>query len=178
MEGISPENPAGIGPQRQLVVFRMSDSEFGLDIRHVREVIRVPEMTRMPRTPAFVVGIINLRGRILPVLDLKKRFNLPPVETGPETRVMIVEWRGQALGFLVDRVHEVVKVPASAVAQPADLVLAVAGQYLEGIVESRDRLIILLDLDRILDQQEIRNLTDLEFDASARPPSATEPGHA
>ncbi len=172
---MSAETAIPAGPSRQLVVFRMADTEFGMDIHHVREVIRVPEMTRMPRTPAFVEGIINLRGRILPVLDLKKRFALPPVEATLDTRVMIVEWRGQFLGFLVDRVHEVLRVPALAVSKPTDMILAVAGQYLEGIVEVKERLLILLDLDRILDQEEIRSLTDLEFEAKAQGEGGSTP---
>jgi purine-binding chemotaxis protein CheW len=177
---MSADNPTAAGPTRQLVVFRMADTEFGVDIRHVREVIRVPEMTRMPRTPSFVEGVINLRGRILPVLDLKKRFSLPPVEATPDTRVMIVEWRGQVIGFLVDRVHEVLRVPAASVSKPTDMILAVAGQYLEGIVEARERLLILLDLDRILDQEEIRGLTDLEFEnrVSEAPSAPPEGPHA
>jgi purine-binding chemotaxis protein CheW len=150
------------GDHRQLVLFMMGGTEFGIDIHHVREVIRLPEVTRMPRTPVFVEGIINLRGRILPVLDLTKRFQLQSLGETPDTRVMIVEWHNQTLGFIVDRVREVLKVSSVLIAPPPDMILTIAGRYLEGIVDVSGRLLILLDLDRILDQEEIRNLSDVE----------------
>jgi len=162
---------------RQLVVFVMAETEFGIDIRHVREVIRVPDVTPMPRTPQFIEGIINLRGRILPVLDLKKRFGLPAADETPLTRVMIVEWKGQTIGFLVDIVSEVLRVPASNVVRPPDMILTIAGQYLEGIVDVKDRLLILLDMERILDQEEIRNLADMEIAEGPGPRSSVEGSH-
>lgn len=162
--------------QRQLVVLVMAEAEFGVDIRHVREVIRVTEIIRMPRTPQFIEGIINLRGRILPVLDLKKRFQLPAAERTDQTRIMVVEWRGQFVGFLVDRVNEVVRVPSASVSAPPEMILNIAGHYLEGIVEVQGRLLILLDMERILDQEEIQGLADLELRSVSE--EAAEADHA
>ena len=170
-----PNTSAEKAENRQLVLFVMADSEFGLDISHVREVIRVPEITHMPRTPRFVEGIINLRGRILPVLDLKKRFGLPATQETPLTRVKIVEWKGQIIGFWVDCVKEVLRVPVSNIAKPPDMILTIAGQYLEGIVEVKDRLLILLDMDRILNQEEIRHLADTEFAEAAAAAREADP---
>jgi purine-binding chemotaxis protein CheW len=150
------------GGEIQLVLFRMAGNEFGIEIRQVREINRVTSLTHVPKSPEFLEGIMNLRGRIVPVVDLKKRFRLPPVETTGQTRIMIVEVGDQPVGLWVDKVTEVLKVPSASIAPPPDMVLTIAGEYLSGIVEVKDRLVILLNLPRILRLDEIKALADLE----------------
>ena len=125
----------------QLVLFRMAGSEFGIEIKQVREINRVTAITRVPKSPDFLEGIMNLRGRIVPVVDLKKRFRLAPTETTSQTRIMIAEVGDQPVGLWVDKVVEVLKVPATAISPPPDMILTIAGEYLTGIVEVHDRLV-------------------------------------
>jgi purine-binding chemotaxis protein CheW len=162
--------PTGAGEETQWVLFRMAGSDFGIGIRQVREINRVVGITRVPKAPDFLEGIMNLRGRILPVVDLKKRFRLPPVETTTHTRIMIAEVGDQLVGLWVDKVTEVLKVPASAVSPPPPMILTIAGEYLAGILEVKDRRVLLLNLPRILKLEEIRALAELE---AAAPEGAT-----
>lgn len=149
----------------QLVLFKMSGSEFGVEIRQVREINRVGEITQVPKSPDFLEGVMNLRGRIVPVVDLKKRFRLPPTEKTNQSRIMIAEVGDQLVGLLVDRVTEVLKVPPSSVSPPPEMVLTIAGEYLSGLVEAKNRLVILLNLPRILRLEEIKALADAEASA-------------
>jgi purine-binding chemotaxis protein CheW len=138
------------GPQLHLLTFMLDREEFGVPITRVREVIRVAEITRVPQVPAHVRGVTNLRGRILAVVDLRSRLGLAAAEITPASRIMVVEVLGRALGLLVDRVSQVTKVPVESVAPvPEDVLTAEAG-YLTGVARLASRLIILLDLDRVL----------------------------
>jgi len=150
------------GGEVQLVLFMMSGSEFGIEIRQVREINRVVDITKVPKAPDFLEGIMNLRGRIIPVVDLKKRFKLPAAETTAQTRIMIAEVGEQLVGLWVDRVTEVLKVPRAVIAPAPPMVLTIAGEYLSGILETKGRLVILLNLPRILKLEEIRALAEAE----------------
>jgi len=158
------ENPTTTAASRdvQLVLFKMSGSEFGVEIHQVREINRVGEITKVPKAPVFLEGVMNLRGRIVPVVDLKKRFKLPPVALTTQSRIIIIEVGDQFIGLLVDRVTEVLKVVPTAVSPPPEMILTIAGEYLSGLVEVKDRLVILLNLPRILRLDEIKALADAE----------------
>lgn len=149
----------------QLVLFKMSGSEFGVEIHQVREINRVGEITKVPKAPEFLEGVMNLRGRIVPVVDLKKRFHLPPVEATSQSRIIIIEVGDQFIGLWVDRVTEVLKVSPSAVSPPPEMILTIAGEYISGLVEVKERLVILLNLPRILRLDEIKALADAEATA-------------
>ena len=146
-----------------LVVFLLAGAEFGIDIKRVREIIRVSEITRMPKSPRFLEGIINLRGRIVSVLDLKKRFAFPACDLTMDSRVMVVEVGDQIVGLLVDKVSEVLKVPESNFSVPSGPILTIETQYLSGTAEMKKRLVVLLKLDRIFNLEQIKNLADLEW---------------
>lgn len=143
-----------VAPVVQLVVFRLGESDFGLEITRVREIGRLQPLTPMPRAPRHLEGVMNLRGRIIPVFDLKVRLGLPPTPRTEEARILVTEWGGQTAGLLVDRVREVVKVPRGAVRPAPGMVTAVAGKYLEAIAEMGDRLVFLLDLERVFRMDE------------------------
>lgn len=140
----------------QLVSFEIADEEFGIDILKVQEIIRVLDVTRMPNAPAFIEGVINLRGKIVPVIDLRRRFNRQPKENDGNTRIIVVELSGKTVGFLVDRVQEVIRVETTIIESPPDLVTNVQTRYITGVAKLNDRLLLLLDLDQILkaDEQE------------------------
>jgi purine-binding chemotaxis protein CheW len=156
--------------ETQLVLFKMSGSDFGVEIHQVREINRVGDITRVPKAPEFLEGVMNLRGRIVPVVDLKKRFRLPHVEQTSQSRIIIAEVGDQYVGLWVDRVTEVLKVPSSAVVPPPEMVLTIAGEYLSGLVEVKDRLVILLNLPRILRLDEIKALADAELSVGEESP--------
>lgn len=141
--------------ERQLVVFTLGREEYGVDILQVQEIKRLTEITRVPNAPAFVEGVINLRGNIIPVIDLHKRFGLGAFEPGPESRIVIVTVRDITLGIMVDSVSEVLTLEEAAISPPPPLVAGIEASYLEGIGRLDDRLLILLNMDRILGLEEV-----------------------
>lgn len=135
--------------QLQLVTFEVGDEEFAIDILAVQEINRMLSITRVPQSPACVEGVINLRGRIIPVLDLRERFAMEPKAHGNESRIVVVDVAGRTLGFIVDRVHEVLRVDGSIVEPPPSLSSGVNVDYVRGVGKLNDRLLILLDLNRL-----------------------------
>lgn len=138
----------------QLVTFRLGNEEFSLDILKVQEIIRHMDLTRVPKTPDFVEGVINLRGRVIPVLDLRKRFGLPADERTNETRIIVVEVDNNTVGLKVDAVSEVLRLPADTVEPPPSIVTGVESDYIKGVGKLEGRLLILLDVAKILTKTE------------------------
>lgn len=134
----------------QLVTFRLGNEEFSLDILKVQEIIRHMDLTRVPKTPDFVDGVINLRGRVIPVLDLRKRFGLPKDENTNETRIIVVDVDNRTVGLKVDAVSEVLRLPADTVEPPPAIVTGVESEYIKGVGKLDGRLLILLDVAKIL----------------------------
>ena len=138
----------------QIVAFRCSDVSFGVPIHRVREIVTVPQITPVPECPTFVRGIINLRGRILPVLDLGQRLGLPEGPRDGSGRILIVEQDPQhLLGMLVDQASEVLRVPDEGLAPPPELAAHGAGGAVTSVARLDERLVLLLDLDRVLTQE-------------------------
>jgi purine-binding chemotaxis protein CheW len=138
------------GPELHLVTFALEQEEFGISIGQVQEVIRVAEITRVPQARQHVRGVTNLRGRILAVVEIRSRMGLPPAEITPRSRIIVVGVHGRTMGILVDGVSQVVKVPAATVAAPPDEVLTPGTDYITGVARWKSRLIILLDLEKVL----------------------------
>lgn len=158
-------NEQQAGESRQLVVFSIADEIYGVDIHQVKEIIRVPEITRVPRTPDFVEGVVNLRGSVIPVLDLRKRFGFASGEASSDQRIVVMEVANQTVGMIVDSVSEVLQVDVEEVEAPSPYVVSVDSQYIAGIVKLDERLIILLDADRVLSNEEreaVAQLTEEE----------------
>ncbi len=151
----------------QLVSFVVENEEFGVDILKVQEIIRTVEITRVPKSPEFVEGVINLRGRIVPVIDLRKRFGISKKERDNETRIIVVELTDKVVGFLVDKVKEVIRVEKSIIEPPPDLTTSVNANYITGVAKLQDRLLILLDLDKVLSSNEQEHLTEIEAETNA-----------
>ena len=140
------------GELLQLVSFHVGGEEFGLDILRVQEIIRVQQLTRVPNSPDFVEGVINLRGKVIPVIALRKRFGLQILAQDKQTRI-VVEVKGTVLGFMVDSVSEVLRIPADTVEPPPRLG-KVEREYVSGVGKLNDRLLILLDVDRLMSESE------------------------
>ena len=153
---------AAMGDERQLVVFQLGAELYGVEISRVHEIIRLMAITRVPRAPSFVEGVINLRGKVIPVVDLRRRFGLPTAEHTRSSRIVVLEIGDQVVGIIVDGVSEVLRVNTATVEPPSPVVAGIDSEYLHGIAKLADRLVILLDLDRILAREERRAL-----DASA-----------
>ena len=141
------------GELLQLVSFHVGGEEFGLDILRVQEIIRVQQLTRVPNSPDFVEGVINLRGKVIPVVALRKRFGLETLAQDKQTRIVVVEVKGTVLGFMVDSVSEVLRIPADTVEAPPRLG-KVEREYVSGVGKLNDRLLILLDVDRLMGDSE------------------------
>lgn len=149
---------AGPQEEKQLVVLNLSAEAYGVDIGSVREIIRMQDITRVPRTPSFVEGVINLRGKVIPVVNLRERFCLPAAEQSKDSRIVVVDTGGQDIGMIVDSVTEVLRVPSSVVEPVSNVLVTSAAEYLTGIAKLKDRLIILLDLNQVLSQSEKSSL--------------------
>jgi purine-binding chemotaxis protein CheW len=142
------------GDEQQLVVFELGAELYGVEIARVHEIIRLQTVTRVPRAPAFVEGVINLRGKVIPVVDLRRRFGLPSAEHTRSTRIVVVEIGDQVVGIVVDGVSEVLRVNTATVEPPSPVVAGIDSEYLHGIAKLPERLVILLDLDRVLARDE------------------------
>ena len=148
----------------QLVSFVVENEEFGVDILNVQEIIRTVEITRVPKSPEFVEGVINLRGKIVPVIDLRKRFGIAEKKHDAETRIIVVELPDKVVGFLVDKVKEVIRVEKSVIEPPPELTTSINANYITGVAKLQDRLLILLDLDKVLSSDEQVRLAEIAQD--------------
>ncbi len=133
----------------QLVSFKIGEEEFGVDINIVREINRMLPITKVPNTQDFIEGVVNLRGRIIPVIDLRVKLGLMKLEHGKNTRIVVVELKQQTIGFIVDEVNEVLRIPKSITEIPPELVGGVNNEFITAIGKLEDRLLILLDLEKI-----------------------------
>jgi purine-binding chemotaxis protein CheW len=148
--------------QRQLVTFRVGPSELGLDVAAAHEVLRLPPILVVPGAPSFVEGVFDLRGSWIPLVDLRRRLEVPLPDDDGAARVLLVEMGGERLGLIVDRVTEVLPVPEDAIAAPAAYLEGRAAEALQGLVRLPDRPILLLDLERILTGEERLALRDIQ----------------
>ena len=151
-----------ISSEQQLVVFTLSGGAYGVDIGTVREIIRMQEITQIPKTPVYVEGVINLRGRVIPVLDLRRRFGLEVTEYTQDTRIVVIDIGGTDIGAIVDEVTEVLRVPLGSIEPPSDVVLGDDSEYVVGVVKLGERLVILLELARALSEEERATMGLLE----------------
>lgn len=152
----------GVGSM-QLVSFRLAQEEYGIEITKVQEIILMGEITRVPQTPDYIKGLINLRSTVIPIVDLRLRFGLAQEEASDETRIMVVNVAGKTIGIIVDAVSEVLRISHEQIAPPPPTVAGLGREYLTGLVKLENRLLILLDIDRILGQEETSALEAAGF---------------
>ena len=137
----------------QLVSFYLGAEEFAMEILKVQEIIRMVDLTRVPNSPAFVEGVINLRGKVIPVIGLRKRFGMEPKEHDKQTRIIVIEILGTVIGFVVDSVSEVLRIPADTVEPPPRLAKS-DREYVSGVGKLPSRLLLLLDVNKLLSDAE------------------------
>lgn len=146
---------AATGSLLQLVTFKVAEEEYGVDILSVQEIIRHTGITKVPSAPAFVEGILNLRGRVIPIIDMRKRFGLSAREPDLQTRIVVFALESGVIGCLVDSVSEVLRLPSSMVDAPPAVVAGVDSKYILGVGRLDDRLLILLDFGQVLTGEEL-----------------------
>ena len=144
------EERKAVEATEHLATFFLSREEYGVDVRLVQEIIRVSEITPVPRAPKSIKGVINLRGRVIPVIDLKRKLGLGDVDPGRRARIVVVKLQDRLVGLLVDAASQVLKVPVSSIDPAPDAVVEIDADYIRGVAKLPDRLIILMDLQKIL----------------------------
>ncbi len=144
------------GPARKLLSFGLGKEEYGLDILAVREIIGLIDITPLPRTPEYVKGVINLRGKIIPVIELRKRFGMPSVKYTEETCIIVVdapaegEAESRLMGVVVDTVREVLDIPMAAIEPPPEFGCSISMDYITGIGKVKDKVVIMLDTAKVM----------------------------
>ena len=140
----------------QIVGFRIGRETFGLPISLVHEIVRPPEITNVPHAPEYVEGVMNLRGRIVPVIDLRRRFGGAAIANSRKNRVLVVDVESRAVGLIVDSASEVLKISEAQIEPPPNVFTDAATNYVTGVAKHQGRLIILVDLKRILQSGDLR----------------------
>lgn len=143
----------------KVIVFSLAHEQYGVEVEKVRTIERMMPLTRVPKTPPFVKGVINLRGVVVPVIDLRGRFSLPESEYTDNTRIIIVSVNEMEVGMIVDSANDVVDVNSSTIEQPPEIVGGIRAKYLRGLAKlSAERLLVLLNLEEVLNKSEIVQL--------------------
>lgn len=138
-----------LGDLIQLVSFKLGDEEFGIDILKVQEINRMVEITKVPQAPHFCEGVINLRGKVIPVIDLRLKFTMEVKERDKDSRIIVCDVNGVVIGMIVDAVEEVLRIPGSTVEPAPDVVTSVNSDYIKGVAKLDKRLLILLDIGKV-----------------------------
>jgi len=133
----------------QLVSFNLGSEEFGIDILKVQEINRMVEITKVPQAPHYVEGVINLRGKVIPVIDLRTKFGLKTKDRDKNSRIVVCDVKGEIVGMVVDSVSEVLRIPSSTVEPPPAIATGVDQHYISGVVKLEGRLLLFLDISRI-----------------------------
>jgi len=139
---------------KQLVTFHLGDEEYAMEILGVQEIIRMVQPTRIPNAPEFMEGIINLRGQVVPVISLRRRFAMADRSFDKQTRIVVLETAGSIVGFVVDSVSEVLRIPAGTV-EPAPSMTRRGHEFVAGIGKLEGRLLLLLDTEKLLNEQQL-----------------------
>jgi purine-binding chemotaxis protein CheW len=151
-----------------IVGFRVGRETFGVPISLVHEIVRVPEITAVPEAPDCIEGVINLRGKIISVVDLRKRFGEKEIKNGKKNRILVAEVEGKMVGLIVDSASEVMKLPPSEIEDPPRVFEEGEVNYVTGVGKMKDRLVILVDLSKVLQRGELRRLGDFVEDQALR----------
>ena len=149
----------------QVVSFKLGSEEYGVDIAQVQEINRMVAVTHVPRAPQFMEGVINLRGQLIPIIDLRTRFAMPRAEHTKNTRIVVTEIGAKRVGMVVDSVSEVLRLPVDQIEDAPEMLTGVDTEYIRGVGKIEDRLIILLDLGRIISGAEKRELEASDAEA-------------
>jgi purine-binding chemotaxis protein CheW len=151
-----------MGEEKKVIVFVLGSEEYGVEVDKVRTIERMQPMTRVPKVPAFINGVINLRGVVVPIIDLRARFGLDHAEYNDNTRIIIVAAEEFEVGLIVDSANDVIDLDSDEIDSPPEIVGGIKAKYLDGIARiGENRLLVLLNLERVLDKSEIQQLAGI-----------------
>ncbi|SDM98361.1 purine-binding chemotaxis protein CheW [Paenibacillus sp. yr247] len=152
-----------MGEEKKVIVFALGTEEYGVEVEKVRTIERMQPMTRVPKAPKFIKGVINLRGVVIPIIDLRSRFGLEEQATTDTTRIIIVSAGDFEVGLIVDSANDVIDLDTDNIDNPPEIVGGIKAKYLDGIARvGEQRLLVLLNLEQVLDRNEIQQLESLE----------------
>lgn len=155
------------GANAQIVSFRLANEEYGVDIMRVQEIILPGQITQMPQVPDYICGLINLRGSVIPIIDLRKRFGLTVAKNDENTRIIVVNVAGKTIGIVVDAVNEVLRFSSEQTEPPPSSIVGIDHDYIRGLVKFEDKLLILLNIDNVLSQAEQEAMSKSAEEAAA-----------
>lgn len=155
------ENKATLN-EMKVIVFRLREEEYGVEVNQVRSIERMQKITRIPRTAPFVKGVINLRGVVTPIIDLRSRFDLEEEVNTESTRIIIVALDDMEVGLIVDAANDVIDVSLDAIESPPEVIGGIQADYLRGVAKLDQRLLILLNLDKVLNEDELQQVKKIE----------------
>jgi len=141
--------------EKQVVLFELGNETYGLDIGAVHEIIRMQPITKVPKAPSYVEGVINLRGKVIPVVDMGRRFDLENAQRSKASRIVVVSNEGTTIGIIVDAVTEVMRISDDSIEPVSDIITAANSHYLLGIAKLKEKMVILLDLNKVLDKKSM-----------------------
>lgn len=146
---------------KQYVVFKLENESYAVDIKNVSEITELKESTKVPNAPNFVDGIINLRGNVIPIINLKKRFNIEDGKLSKETRIIVVNINDKKTGFVVDAASEVLTINEKDIDPPSNIITGEDRQFIIGIGKVKERILIILDLEKILSEEQKQELKEM-----------------
>lgn len=142
----------------QIVCFKIGKEEYGLDILKVQEILKLPKVTRLPKSAEYIMGVIDLRGKVIPIIDLAKRFRIDEGKESLERRAIVVDIRNKKVGLAIDSVSHVIKVDQKDIEPPPPIVKGISGRYITGIAKLQDGFVIVLDIEQIFSSEEVSAL--------------------
>lgn len=151
--------------ERQFVVFRLESEEYAIDIMNVKEIGPYEQAIKVPNSPKFVTGVVNYRGEVIPIIDLKKRFELIESNTQIEKRVIVIGFDGKQLGFMVDEASETIHFEDFEIEPPPEIILDKTRRYITGVGKKEGRLIIIIDLGKVLNEDEKAKVKKLDLES-------------
>ncbi len=139
----------------QVVCFNIGREEYGVEILKVQEILKLPKITRLPKSAHYIMGVIDLRGKVIPIVDLSKRFGIKEAEDSESRRAIVVDIRGKRVGLAIDAVSHVIKLESKEIEPPPPIVKGISGRYIIGIGKLKDSFVIILDIDQIFSSEEL-----------------------
>ncbi|MNI43189.1 Chemotaxis protein CheW [compost metagenome] len=152
-----------MGEEKKVIVFALGSEEYGVEVEKVRTIERMQPMTRVPKAPEFIKGVINLRGVVIPIIDLRARFGLNLVDYTDSTRIIIVSAGEYEVGLIVDSANDVIDLDTDNIDNPPEIIGGITAKYLDGIARvGEERLLVLLNLEQVLEKNELQQLDRIE----------------
>lgn len=139
----------------QIVCFKIGNEEYGIDILQVQEILKLPKVTKLPKSKAFIMGVIDLRGKVLPIVDLSKRFGIESNKSSENSRAIVVNIAGKKVGLGIDSVSHVIKVNTNDIEPPPPVVRGISGKYIVGIAKMENGFVVVLDINQMFTNEEI-----------------------